>query len=509
MEDGDLHQNRSGRKFIVNHSAQKNANRPRLTKNWLSLAGLVVAVGSFFAFVLLFGIDLSSQHGSPYMGILTYVVAPGFLVLGVTLIGLGAALHHWGLGRMTSGAPAPRLTINLARPRDKKILVGFLVGTPVFLLLTAFGSYRTYQVSESVEFCGLACHTPMKPEFVTYQNSPHARVGCTECHVGPGAAWYLKYKINGVRMLYCTLANKIERPIKTPIKNLRPAQETCEHCHWPQKFVGNLERTYSHFLADETNTTFTVRMLLNVGGGEPHSGRSGGIHWHMNLGNKVEYVATDELRQTIPWVRFTNPLGVVTEFRSPNFKDDPSKLNIRTMDCMDCHNRPAHHFRAPSEAVDLAMSVGRIDPSLAWVKSNVVSVLTQSYPDETRALETMAANLRSRYPKYAKIDSLVAETQIIYKNNFFPEMKTSWRAHPDNIGHKNWAGCFRCHDGRHKTADGKKSIKASDCNSCHTILAQGNGTQLDQLSSKGLKFFHLDAEYEEFSCNECHTGASP
>ncbi|MBM3837611.1 MAG: cytochrome C [Verrucomicrobia bacterium] len=483
-----------------------NPRHPRLVRNWLSLAGFILAIGSFFAFVLLFAIDLMAEHRNPYMGILTYVVAPGFLISGMALVAAGVILHRWQLHKALPGAPAPRITIDLARPQDKKLLAGFLVGTPIFLLLTAFGSHRTYQVSESVQFCGQACHTPMKPEFVTYQNSPHARVSCVECHVGPGAAWYFKSKLNGVRMLASTVANNFERPIKTPIKNLRPAQETCEHCHWPEKFVGNVERTYSHFLADETNTPFTVRMLLNVGGGETRSGRAGGIHWHMNLGNKVEYFASDEQRQVIPWVRFTDPQGVVTEYRTKDFQGEPKPLEIRRLDCMDCHNRPAHHFRSPNEAVDLAMSVGRIDPRLPWVKSNSVEVLTRNYATESEALQTIAAVLRAAYTDYSKIDSLVGEVQDIFRNNFFPEMKANWRVYPDNISHKNWAGCFRCHDGRHKTADGKRSIKASDCNSCHIILAQGSGPQLETLNPKGLPFFHIDAEYSDFACAECHTG---
>ena len=491
----------------MNDEKSSNPIYPRLVRNWLSLAGLILAIGSFFAFVLLFAIDLMAKHGNPYMGILTYVVAPGFLFMGMSLIIGGVVLHRWHLRKGGPGAPPPRLTIDLARPQDKKLLAGFLVGTPVFLLLTAFGSHRTYQVSESVQFCGQACHTPMKPEFVTYQNSPHARVACVECHVGPGAAYYFKAKINGVRMLHSTLVNSFERPIKTPIKNLRPAQETCEECHWPQKFVGNVERTYSHFLADETNTPFTVRMLLKVGGGEPSSGRTGGIHWHMNLGNKVEYMTADDQRQVIPWVRFTDQLGVVTEYRTPDFKGDPNPSAIRRMDCMDCHNRPAHHLRSPSEAVDLAMSVGRIDPAVPWVKSNAVAVLTQSYTNETEALQSVASIFRSKYSSYPKIDALVGEVQSIFRNNFFPEMKANWRVYPDNISHKNWAGCFRCHDGRHKTADGKRSIKASDCNSCHIILAQGSGKQLDQLNAQGLPFIHIDTEYSDFSCAECHTGA--
>lgn len=482
---------------------------PHSFRNWLSLAGLVISLGGLFAFVLLFAIDLFSHHGNPYMGILAYIVAPGFMILGLALAGLGAWIHRRHL-RKTSPQPLPHgLTIDLSRPRDRKMMAGFLAGGVIFLLLTAVGSNRTYHYTESVQFCGQACHTPMKPEFTTYQYSPHARVECTACHVGPGASAYVKSKINGVRQLYHAVRGDFERPIKTPIRNLRPAQETCEQCHWPQKFVGNLDRTYSHFLADETNTAFSVRLLLKVGGGDPDHGPIGGIHWHMNLANKVEYVATDEKRQVIPWVRFTDATGKAVEFRVPEFKDDLSKHTVRTMDCLDCHNRPAHHFRSPNDVVDLAMAAGRIDPSLPWVKSNVVAALIAPYSTETDAVQKIADTLRLKYPNPPQRDRLVAEVQRIYSNSFFPEMKADWRAYPDNRGHKDWAGCFRCHDGQHKTADGLRTLKASDCNSCHTILAQGSGADLDKLNPKGHTFFHIDAPNEDFSCNNCHTGAFP
>jgi nitrate/TMAO reductase-like tetraheme cytochrome c subunit len=378
-----------------------------------------------------------------------------------------------------------------------------------FLMLTAVGSNRTYHYTESVQFCGQTCHTPMKPEFTTYLNSPHARVECTECHVGSGASAYVKAKINGVKQLCEALSDRYDRPIKTPIKNLRPAQETCEQCHWPQKFEGNLDRTYTHFLADETNTPFTVRLSLKVGGGNAENGRAGGIHWHMNLANKVEYIATDPQRQTIPWVRLTTTNGTVTEFRMPDFKDEPSRHEIRKMDCLDCHNRPAHQFGSPNDMVDAAMTSGRVDPKLPWVKSNLVVALTAKYATEAEATQKIAELLRARYQGSPRLESLVAEAQHIYTRNFFPEMKADWRAYPDNTSHKDWAGCFRCHDGQHKTADGKRVIQASDCNSCHTILAQGSGDQLEKLSAKGHQFFHLDAVNEDFSCHNCHTGAFP
>lgn len=490
-------------------SKESNAPvRARFYRNWVALAGAIIAAGSVFAFLLLFAIDLFAHNGNPYMGILAYVVAPGFLFLGLFLVFGGLWLQRRHALKSAPGSVSP-LVIDLSKVRDRKALIGFIIGGLVFFLLTAIGSNRTYHYTESVQFCGQACHTPMKPEFTTYLNSPHARVECTACHVGEGAEWYIKSKINGVHQLYGVLTGDYHRPIKTPLKNLRPAQDTCEQCHWPQKFVGNLERTYTHFLADETNTPFTVRMLLKVGGGDPNHGPVGGIHWHMSLANKVEYITTDERRQVIPWVRFTDDKGTVTEYRTADFKDDPAKHTIRKVDCMDCHNRPAHHFRSPNDAVDLAMANGRIDPALPWVKSNVVALLVGSYPTEDAALTNISASLRAQYAGSGKVDGLVAATQEIFRHNFFPEMKADWRAYPNNISHKDWAGCFRCHDGKHKTADNKRTLKASDCNSCHTILAQGSGADLDKLSSKGHTFFHIDAPNEDFTCNSCHTGAFP
>jgi nitrate/TMAO reductase-like tetraheme cytochrome c subunit len=491
----------------MSDAAREPSPRGQIFRNWLVLSGAVLAASAVFAFLLLWAIDLLASSPNPYMGILTYVVAPGFFILGLLLMVLGRWLAR---RHARKRAPLPHaFTIDLSRPRDRRMLIGFGIAAVLFLLITAVGSNRTYHYTESTQFCGQACHGPMKPEYVSYQDSPHARVACVDCHVGPGAGAYVASKINGVHQLYCTLTGNIEKPIKTPIKNLRPAQETCEQCHWPQKHVGNLDRTYTHFLADETNTEFTVRLLLKVGGGSPTHGPVGGIHWHMNLGNKVEYVATDEKRQVIPWVRFTGSNGVATEYRTADFKEDPKKYEIRTMDCIDCHNRPAHHFLAPNAAVDNAMAAGRIDRSLPWVKSNVVAALVRSYATEQQALQDIEQTLGSIYSGKPQLAALVRETKTIFSRNFFPEMKADWRVYPDNISHKDWAGCFRCHDGLHKTSDGKRSIAASNCNSCHTILAQGSGPQLENLSAKGHRFFHIDAPNEDFSCNNCHTGAFP
>jgi len=269
-------------------------------RNWISLSGFVVSLGAAFAFLLLFGIDQFAHGGNPYMGILAYLVAPGFFFLGLTLVGFGWWFDRLQEKRGIDGARALSLHIDLSRSDHRRNFTFFLSCATVFLLLSAFGSYRTYHLTESVQFCGQVCHAVMEPEFVTYQHSPHARVACVECHIGSGATWYVKSKLSGAYQVYATLADKFPRPIPTPVANLRPAQDTCERCHWPEKFSGDRVKVYNHFLSDEENTPYSVRLELKVGGGSPAHGPVGGIHWHMSVANKVEYIATDAKRQEIP-----------------------------------------------------------------------------------------------------------------------------------------------------------------------------------------------------------------
>jgi len=485
-------------------SAPPGPHPSSVFRNWLSLTGLVVMVGSLFSFLLLLLLDSLAHFANPYVGILTYLVAPVFLVTGMALGLAGALWRRRQLAKSTG--PLPPLRIDLTRPHDRRMLGFFLAGSVVFLLISAIGSYQSYRFTESVPFCGQTCHEVMKPELVTYLHSPHARVACAECHIGKGAKWYVRSKLSGTYQVYATLADKFPRPIPTPVKNLRPAQETCEECHWPSKFVGSLERTFWYSLGDETNTPFTVQMLLNVGGGDPTHGPLEGIHWHMNVGYRIEYIATDRARQKIPWVRMTDlEQGVVTEFRSPRFTNQVDEAEVRRMDCMDCHNRPAHRYQTADSAVNLAIALGNLDRSLPYIKTNALYALTRPYTNQTQALQGIATFLSGRYPEDARLRLAIKAAQQIYTDNFFPEMKADWRTYPDNIGHKDWPGCFRCHDGQHKTSDGKRTIKANDCNACHIILAQGKGAELDRLTPRGQKFKHPGDEVDG-GCNDCHNG---
>ena len=476
-----------------------------LLRNWITLAGLTVAVGSLFSFLLLFVLDAVAHVSNPYVGILTYLVAPGFLVLGLSLALFGIL---WQRHRAKAAVRLPRLYIDLSHPRDRRIFGFFLLGSVCFLLISAVGSYQTYEYTESVQFCGQACHTVMKPELTAYLNGPHARVACAECHIGPGATWFVRSKLSGAYQVYATLFDKYPRPIPTPIKNLRPAQQTCDQCHWPREFVGDLDRTYHFFLGDRTNTPYSIRMVLKVGGGDPTHGPVGGIHWHMSIADRVEYIATDEARQKIPWVRLTDSNGVVTVFKEKTFTNDISRYEIRTMDCIDCHNRPAHRYMPPGDAVNLALSLGQIDRGLPWIKTNAVYALTRPYQTDIEARNGIATFLASRYPDDPSIRRAIPVVQRIYADNFFPAMKVNWSVYPENIGHRDWPGCFRCHDGAHTTEDGKRTIKAHDCNACHTILAQGNGAELQQLTVGGQEFKHPEDLYDPaFMCTDCHAGS--
>ncbi len=493
--------------MIEDQPAISSSSRFNRLRNWLSLAGMVLCVSAAFAFILLFAVDLFATHANPYMGILAYVVAPMFFFMGLALVLGGYFLET---RRIRKGVLRKEnefvLNVDLSRKRDRRLMVGFVGGSLGFLMLTAFGSYETYHLMETNSFCGETCHTPMEPEYKAYQHSAHAQVDCVACHIGPGTTAYIRTKLNGVKQMYHQILGDYDRPIQILNPNLRLAQETCQTCHWSQKHFGDVPKTFRHYLADEENTPFTVHMILKVGGSDPVHGPVEGIHSHMNVSNKIEFISLDEHREEIPWVRVTDANGKSTEYRTEKFTDDISKHSIRTMDCMDCHNRPAHKFLSPNDAVDQAMAMGRIDVSIPWAKANIVKALAAPYSTREEAQQKIEESLRAEYKDDKRVDTLVAEVGKIYATNFFPEMKADWRAHPDHIGHKDNNGCFRCHDGMHMASDGKTSIKGSDCNACHLIVAQGAGEELEKVNRKGFDFFHVDSEYSEPNCAECHNG---
>jgi nitrate/TMAO reductase-like tetraheme cytochrome c subunit len=494
----------------------EDAASPKLIRNPISLIGVALAAVAFINIVFLVLIDLLSTNASPYIGILAYMVAPAFLVLGLVLIPIGIALErrrrHKALGM------PPALSIDLNNPAQRSTVAFVLSFIVAFALISAVGSYKAYEFTDSVQFCGQLCHSVMNPEFTAYQASPHARVGCVDCHVGPGAGWYVKSKMSGLRQVYYTARGTYPRPIPSPVANLRPAQQTCEQCHWPKKFWGAQLKTFTHFGSDEQNTPRVIRMLIKVGGGDPSLGQAGeGIHWHMNISNKITYFSTDEQRQVIPYVRVENSKGEVTEYAvkdSPPSQAQIDKADMRRMDCVDCHNRPSHIYTPPDLSVDRGITGRSIDPSLPYIKQQGVQVLTADYKTGDEAQKAIADNInkfyQEKYPQIAssKADSVkgaVADLQRIYRTTFFPEMKVSWKTHPNNVGHFYYNGCFRCHDGNHVSKEGK--VISKDCNSCHTVMDQEEGgAHITAVQSQPFKHPVDLGDMTAVNCSDCHSG---
>jgi hypothetical protein len=359
----------------------------------------------------------------------------------------------------------------------------------------------------------------MKPEYTAYLYSPHARVSCAECHVGSGADWYVKSKLSGAYQVYSVLFHKYSQPIETPVRNLRPAQETCEHCHWPKEFYSQKEVVKNYFLSDEKNTEWWISLLMKIGGGNSESGPTSGIHWHMNISNKITYVATDSQRQVIPWVQSKRPDGTVVTYTSTDGALSEEQLKSgekRRMDCIDCHNRPTHIYRPSNESVNEAMTLGWVDPRIPSIKGTAVEALEKLYGTQDGAMDSIGIFIREQYvqqyPDAARtmkvnIDSAIECIKRIYSRNFFPEMHVSWKHYPNNIGHLYSPGCFRCHDGKHVGDNGK--VLSRDCNTCHVILAQKLDHDNLRVSLSGVEYRHpvdIGDAWKQMNCSECHNG---
>jgi nitrate/TMAO reductase-like tetraheme cytochrome c subunit len=491
----------------------------RLLRNPISMAGIALAIVSVANIFLFFLIDLIAERPSPYIGILAYMVAPGFLICGLLLIAIGAwRERHRKFSEQAGEAPLhPRIDFN--DPAQRSAAISFGVFLVVFVMMSSVGSYKAYEYTDSVQFCGQTCHTVMHPEFTAYQLSPHARVACVECHVGSGASWYVKSKLSGARQVFAAAFNTFPRPIPTPVHNLRPAQDTCEQCHWPKKFYGAQLKVFTHYASDEKNTPRQIRMLIKTGGGDPATGAPEGIHWHMNIANEIDYVAADEKRQVIAYIHVKDMQGRVTEYYAQDStlnKDQIARAPRHRMDCIDCHNRPTHIYVPPDQAVDQALLARKVDVSLPYIKQQAVAALTGKYATTEAAAQGIAQQIHgfyeTKYPGLANVKQLeirnaIDEVQQVFRRTTFPEMKLNWQTHANNLGHFYFNGCFRCHDGQHVSAQGKAISK--DCNICHTLMGQEEGG-VSMAAVPQLSFQHpVDlGDLTQVNCSDCHTGGA-
>jgi hypothetical protein len=446
-----------------------------MTRHPVSIVGAWLVTLSAFIFILVFLIDIFGLHTNPYFGLIFFVILPVFFVLGLLMIPFGIFLER---RRRAHGLPPRELPrIDLNNPIHQRGVVMILALSIVNLLIVSLAAYRAVDYMDSTEFCGRVCHTVMEPEYVAHREGPHSRVTCVECHVGSGVQSYVYYKLNGMRQLVHLVENSYPRPVPSPVFNLRPARSTCEMCHWPEKFHGDKVEIVPEYGNDEKNTNASTRLTLHIGGGLPQYGLGAGIHWHTNPQNEVDYIAADPKRQQIPWVRLKGADGKVHEYRTPDANDAQiSGAEPRRMDCVDCHNRPTHDFFAsPERAVDAAIARGSISSALPFSRRETVEALKATYPDRPTAEQGISERLRGFYAKdaamvsshKADIDQLVVTAQFLYGRNVFPAMKVTWGTHPNNLGHTDAPGCFRCHDDQHKSADGR--VIRQDCDLCHDI----------------------------------------
>ncbi len=497
-------------------------NSPVLKSIWqnaLSIVGAVLAVLAILFFISFQIIELIEPMANPYTGLWTFLVLPIVMVVGLILIPVGyfreRSRRRKYFPDVTKWPRFPRFDLN--KPHHRRAFT--IAGVCVLLVIPLIGisTYEGYHYTDSTTFCGQVCHTVMSPEFTSYTGSPHARVSCASCHIGPGASWYVKSKISGVRQVIAVTFNTFSRPIHTPIKDLRPARETCEQCHWPAKFFGAQLRTRVHYSSDEGNTRREIRVLVKTGGADASMGPASGIHWHMALSHKIEYIATDTHRQVIAWVSSTDASGHTSIYRSDDktSQDPPPAGERRTIDCVDCHNRPTHIIQPPARAVDISLETGRISRALPYAKKIAVEALTTPYSSDEEANDRIASYIRDAYAKLgpgvteqhkSEINQAIDEVRAIYRRNFFPGMHVDWRTYPDNIGHMIFNGCFRCHDGKHISND--KGPIRRDCNVCHEFqqaLPQAETPNTFQQITPEHPY-KLEGVHARLNCSSCHTG---
>lgn len=444
------------------------------SNNWITRVGVFLTTAAAVLWLFLLPTYLQGHAGSAYFGILLFLLLPIAFFGGLVLIPLGIVLHRRKLhGVAPEGADQPLFT--WANPGFRKLVTFVGLATMANMLIGANLTYRAVEHMDSVQFCGATCHVVMKPEYTAYQNSPHSKVECVKCHIGPGASWFVQSKLSGVRQVFAVAFNTYEKPIPTPVHNLRPARDTCEGCHWPDKYGGDRLRVISHF-DDEGKETKSV-LLMRIGGASV-SGK--GIHGaHVGRGIQIRYAHSDEKREQIPWVEYRRDNDVREFLAAKAGKDQVSKLPVRVMDCVDCHTRPSHTFELPERAVDNAMAAGEISRTVPLMRKAAIEVLKKPYANTAAAEREIPAGL-DKFFREAKADiyeqkktDIARSAQgvlAIWKRNIFPEMNVTWGTYPNHIGHNDFPGCFRCHDGEHKTGDGSKAIE-QDCNACHVMLA--------------------------------------
>ncbi len=470
-----------------------------LSTNWIGSTGVVLTTSAFVVFLLAELLRLTGAVTNAYVGLITYLLLPALFVLGLVLIPMGWWLHQRRTQKPAKDVLRERFASDFvaARRTGSPLVRWLLLFTLVNILFLLAGTGRMLHFMDSAEFCGTACHSVMNPEWTTYQQSPHAHVPCVDCHVGQGTEAAFDAKLNGAWQMISVTWDLYERPIPTPVHNLRPARETCEKCHWPGKRYGDRIKTIAHYADDRDSTPRYTSLALKVGSGEGQE--RGSIHWHIAEQNEVRYLAADPQRRSLRWVEARQPDGSFKRYQNRKLGAEPeatqegeSPIEVRVLDCVDCHNRATHIYEDPIDAVDHRIASGEISRALPFARRQAYAALTGTWSaaGDTEDDQTLDAELaalerdfrgyyRAEHPAAARqyhqeIDQAVATLQAAYRRNIHPRMQITWGSYPSHLGHRANGGCRRCHN-PNMVDDQGQSIN-DDCTLCHSIMAYESAT---------------------------------
>ncbi len=456
--------------------------------NWVGKLGVVLTTSAFVTFVLFELAHITGLIYQSYIGLISYLALPTLFVIGLVLIPIA-----WYMRRRATGLSTSEL---IQRHFDESERKGKLFGARLARVLLALtlvnvvflmaASSRMLHFMDEPNFCGTACHSVMHPEWITYQNSPHARVACVECHVGEGVDALIDSKLNGMWQMISVTFNLYEKPIPTPVHQLRPAQETCEKCHWPAKFYGRrIDKIVEH-QNDSASTPEYTTLALKVDAGSRAT--EAGIHWHIAAENEVRYVSVDRERKTMLWVDVKQEDNSFKRFNNTRASEHESEQEPRVMDCVDCHNRATHIYEDPAVAIDERLARGELSRSLPFIRREGFAAITSNYADSNAAMVGIENHLYGFYQRNmpdvarshtAAIDSAITVLRNIYRRNIHHGMNVTWNAYPNHLNHKDGGGCFRCHNPDMRADDG--SFISTDCTLCHSILAYDSPSRFEFL----------------------------
>lgn len=460
--------------------------------NWWAKLGAALTTGSFVLFVVFELSYLSGGTQNPYFDLLVFMFLPALFVGGLLLIGFG----WWRFGRAakkqglsTKAMLALRFGDANASPGALGSRVLWIVGGLTVLNIVVVGGTTAQMKShmDGPKFCGTTCHV-MNPEWTAYQDSPHRNVACVDCHVGDGAQALVASKLRGLGQMYEHARAIYNRPIPTPVHTLSSARETCERCHSPEADYGTPVRVLTRHASDRASTPLFSTLAMKIGSG---GGERGVAHWHASKNVVIDYGTRDSSRRTVDWVTVELNDGSEKQYaRRGVARGAIDKSTARRMDCVDCHNRPAHQFDNPEAKIDELIIEGTLDRRWPFVKRKALSALTANYTNATQAAARIRASFAGYYgdqhPQLAALDrkQLERATNVLislWKRNIHPAMKVTWDSYPSLVGHRTpGEGCFRCHNS--SLLDEKGRSIPHDCTLCHSLLAHESTTPFANLT---------------------------